>query len=40
VTGVAERAIVLDTGSDDRIANMYAFATAALKLLAESLESR
>ena len=40
VTGVAERAIILDTGSGERIANMYAFATAALKLLAESLENR
>jgi PncC family amidohydrolase len=32
-----ERAITLSTGSSDRIANMYTFATAALKLLAESL---
>lgn len=40
VTGPVERALVLETGSADRIANMYAFATAALKLLAESLEKR
>jgi nicotinamide-nucleotide amidase len=40
VTGPVERAVVLKTGSDDRIANMYAFATAALQLLAESLEKR
>ncbi len=40
VTGISERAIILDTGSDDRIANMYAFATAALKLFAESLEGK
>lgn len=38
VTGLAERALTLDTGSGERIANMYAFATAALQLLAESLE--
>jgi PncC family amidohydrolase len=38
VTGPIEKAVVLKTGSADRIANMYAFATAALKLLAESLE--
>jgi nicotinamide-nucleotide amidase len=38
VAGPVERAVVLETGSADRIANMYAFATAALKLLAESLE--
>ncbi|MBI3044798.1 MAG: CinA family protein [Betaproteobacteria bacterium] len=40
VTGGVERAIVVKTGSGDRIANMYAFATAALSLLAESLERR
>ena len=40
VTGVTERAIILDTGSDDRIANMYAFATAALGLVAESLDAK
>jgi len=40
VTGVIERTLVLETGSNDRIANMYAFAAAALKLLAESLEAK
>ncbi len=40
VTGPVERAVVLETGSADRIANMYAFATAALQLLSESLEKR
>ncbi len=40
VLGGAERTVTLNTGSNDRIANMYAFATAALKLLAECLESR
>jgi PncC family amidohydrolase len=38
VTGPVERAVVLKTGSADRIPNMYAFANAALKLFAESLE--
>ena len=38
VTGPVERTHVIETGSNDRIANMYAFATAGLKLLAESLE--
>ena len=33
----AERAITLETGSTDRVANMYAFASAALKLLEEVL---
>ena len=39
VTGVVERTLVVKTGSSDRIANMYAFASAGLKLLAESLEA-
>lgn len=38
VTGRVERAVSVNTGSNDRVANMYAFATAALKLLAETLE--
>lgn len=38
VTGRLERTLIVETGSDDRVANMYAFATAALKLLAETLE--
>ena len=37
VSGRSERAITLETGSSDRIANMYTFAAAALKLLAENL---
>ena len=40
VTGGVERTMVVNTGSGDRIANMYAFAAAALKLLAESLEQK
>ncbi|MBI2292728.1 MAG: hypothetical protein HYU73_20890, partial [Betaproteobacteria bacterium] len=35
--GPIERAITLETGSDDRLANMRAFAVAALQLLAASL---
>jgi nicotinamide-nucleotide amidase len=37
VAGPTERSITLETGSGDRVANMIAFATAALRLLAESL---
>jgi nicotinamide-nucleotide amidase len=37
IAGTAERAITLETGSSDRIANMRAFAAAALELLAGSL---
>lgn len=37
VSGRSERAITLETGSSDRIDNMYAFAAAALSLLAENL---
>ncbi len=37
IAGRTERAITLQTGSSDRIANMHAFAAAALKLLAEGL---
>ena len=33
-----EKAITLETGSDDRVANMRAFAAAALNLLAKALE--
>ena len=40
VTGAAERSRVLETGSRDRMANMVAFAEAALKLFAECLEAR
>jgi len=37
IAGPVERAITLETGSADRVANMRAFAKAALDLLAESL---
>jgi nicotinamide-nucleotide amidase len=37
VAGPAERAITLETGSSDRVANMRAFSAAALDLLAEML---
>lgn len=40
VCGPIERAMIIETGSDDRIANMYAFATAALELLAAALEAQ
>ena len=40
VTGGVERTLVVKTGSSDRVANMYAFATAGLTLLAEALEGR
>ena len=35
VVGRVERSTTVETGSSDRVANMYAFAAAALKLLAE-----
>ncbi len=37
VAGLAERVITLETGQADRLANMQAFAAAALDLLAQSL---
>jgi nicotinamide-nucleotide amidase len=40
IVGVVERAITLETGSADRIANMRAFAAAALDLLAQGLAAR
>lgn len=40
VTGATDRTRVVETGSDDRVANMYAFANAALQFLAETLESK
>ena len=39
VVGRNERAITLETGKSDRIANMYAFAAAALELLEATLRS-
>ena len=38
VAGPVERARVVETGLDDREANMWRFAEAALTLLAEALE--
>jgi nicotinamide-nucleotide amidase len=40
VAGASERAITLETGSADRVANMHAFTAAALDLLAEALAAR
>jgi nicotinamide-nucleotide amidase len=37
VAGPSERAMTLETGSDDRVANMYAFSAAALDLLLDVL---
>ena len=37
IVGATERAITIETGQSDRVANMRAFAAAALKLLAETL---
>lgn len=37
VAGRVERAATLETGSGDRVANMHAFAAAALQLLAQNL---
>jgi nicotinamide mononucleotide (NMN) deamidase PncC len=37
VAGIVERAITLETGSAERLANMHAFAAAALKLLADTI---
>ena len=40
VSGPRERATTLETGSADRVENMYAFATAALELFIAVLEPR
>jgi nicotinamide-nucleotide amidase len=37
VAGIVERAMTLETGSAERLANMHAFAAAALKLLADTI---
>ncbi len=37
VAGPAERVLTLETGDADRLANMHAFAAAALDLLAQGL---
>lgn len=39
VAGLTERAVTLRTGSNDRLANMHAFAAAALDLLASELRN-
>jgi nicotinamide-nucleotide amidase len=38
VVGARERAVTLETGSADRLSNMYAFSAAALDLLATAVE--
>ncbi len=38
LAGAKDRAVTISTGGTDRLANMYAFAAGALKLLAESLD--
>ena len=40
VAGPVERSRTLETGHGERVANMYAFAAAALDLLLEALESK
>jgi nicotinamide-nucleotide amidase len=40
IAGLVERAITLKTGSADRLANMHAFARAALELLADATSGR
>ena len=40
VSGPVERASIVETGSADRVRNMYAFATAALELLHGALTQR
>jgi PncC family amidohydrolase len=37
VAGIVERAVTLETESSDRLANMHAFARAALELLADAI---
>lgn len=37
LAGGKDRAVTIDTGGSDRLANMYAFAAGALKLLSDSL---
>jgi len=39
VSGPVERVLTIETGSDDRVANMYAFAEAGLRLLVETLKA-
>jgi nicotinamide-nucleotide amidase len=37
IAGPVERSVTIETGSSDRIANMYVFAAKALELLAQSI---
>jgi nicotinamide-nucleotide amidase len=39
VSGPVDRVLTIETGSDDRVANMYAFAEAGLRLLADALKA-
>ena len=39
VAGPAEKSLTIETASADRVANMYAFSSAALNLLIEALEA-
>ncbi len=39
IAGPVDRAVTVETGSSDRVANMRAFAAAALELLSQSLAS-
>ena len=40
IVGAAERSLTLETGSNDRVANMRAFSVAALDLLLEALAAK
>ena len=40
VAGASERALTLETGSSDRVANMQAFSAAALDLLGDVLATQ
>jgi nicotinamide-nucleotide amidase len=40
VAGIVERTITLETGSAERLANMHAFARAALEILADAIPVR
>ena len=40
VAGPVEKSLTIETASADRVANMYAFSSAALTLLIEALEAQ
>ena len=40
VSGPMEKSLTIETASTDRVANMYAFSSAALNLLIEALEAK